>query len=459
MVEHQTPLKEMTDTICAISTPPGVGGIAVVRISGPQAIMIVEKLWKGKSLTEALTHTAHLGYITAPATGQTIDQTVATVYRAPGSFTGEEVVELSVHGSIYVQHKLIELLMASGCRMADPGEFTRRAFVAGHLDLAEAEAVADLIASTSAASHRLAMSQMRGELSRLLAEMRQSLIDLASLLELELDFSEEDVEFASRQSLLQKSREVLEALRRLEKTYDISQTIRRGIPIVITGAPNVGKSTLLNALLQSDRAIVSDIPGTTRDTIEEILTLNGINYRIADTAGIRNTDDTVEKLGIDRARDLAGKAAIVLRLTDSTAPQKAEVTMDPQAKVIDIITKTDHADADMAEARKVAGKQALEISAVAGDGMEKLTAAITAAGEQLLPAQTEVMLSDTRHHRSVLAAIEDMERVIEGIESELSGDFIAQDLRSVLHHLGEITGQITTPDLLATVFERFCIGK
>lgn len=450
----------LNDTICAISTPPGVGGIAIIRVSGPEAVRFTDTIWRGKELSTVGSHTAHLGLIVDPTDGSRLDEAVATVFRAPRSFTGQDVVELSVHGSVYVQHKLLRLLVSAGCRIAEPGEFTRRAFAAGRLDLAEAEAVADLIASTSASAHRLAISQMRGDLSRCLKNLRESLIDLASLLELELDFSEEHVEFASRSALVEKAEAVLSILKRLERTYTLGNSIRRGIPIAIVGAPNVGKSTLLNALLDSDRAIVSDIPGTTRDTIEDILEIDGMTFRIADTAGIRETDDTIESLGIERALHLAGSAAILLRLIDATDPHLPQLPSNTDATVITVITKSDRPDADIKAAEHIAGdNDTFVISALHREGIDTLLKRIGMIGQQLSPAEGEILLTDARHHQAVIEAIDDINRVISGLHDQLSGDFIAQDLRSALYHLGQITGQITTPELLSTVFSRFCIGK
>lgn len=448
------------DTICAISTAPGVGGIAIIRVSGKQAIEVAQKIWKGKDLNDIPSHTVRFGEIFNPLDGKILDEGLAAVFRSPHSFTGEDVVEFSVHGSRYVQQQLVRILISQGCRLAEAGEFSRRAFAAGKMDLAEAEAVADLIAATTATAHRLAVNQMRGELSKCLSHLRESLTDLAALLELELDFSEEEVEFASRSQLMEKAHAVERILEKLENSYSIGNSMKRGIPIVIAGAPNVGKSTLLNALLETDRAIVSDIPGTTRDTIEDTIEIDGMTFRIADTAGIRDTDDPIESLGIDRARRLAGEAAILLQLTDASNPIKAEITCSPETNVINVITKTDRQDIDLKSIRKlVDDKDAIEISSLTGKGIDTLRKRIASIGAELIPAAEEVMLTDARHYQSVKVALEDLHRVIEGLTAGISGDFIAQDLRSALHHLGEITGEITTPDLLATIFSRFCIGK
>ncbi|MCC8174871.1 MAG: tRNA uridine-5-carboxymethylaminomethyl(34) synthesis GTPase MnmE, partial [Bacteroidales bacterium] len=315
---------EVNDTICAISTPPGVGGIAVARVSGPLAIDCVSKIWKGTDLHQVKSHTAHLGDILEARDGASLDQAVVTIFRAPRSFTGEDTVEISVHGSQYVQRELIKLLTEAGARLAGPGEFTRRAFASGRFDLAEAEAVADLIAARSRSAHRLAMSQMRGQLTQRLDQLRDQLIELASLLELELDFSEEDVEFASRSRLASLANDTIAEVEHLLATFSTGQAIKQGIPVAIVGATNAGKSTLLNLLVGDDRAIVSDIHGTTRDTVEDTVEIHGALYRIIDTAGIRDTADPIEALGIERSRQAVARARVVIALLDSTAP------LDPQ---------------------------------------------------------------------------------------------------------------------------------
>lgn len=302
------------DTICAVSTPSGVGGIAVVRVSGPQAVTIADKIWKGKRLGSVVSHTVHLGNIMEQGDDEPLDQAVATVFRAPNSFTGEDVVEFSIHGSRWIQRELINLLIRSGCRLAEPGEFTRRAFASGKLDLAQAEAVADVIASSSKSAHRLASSQMRGVFSKNISELRDKLIHIASLLELELDFSEEEVEFASREELTSMAHDLLERISRLAGSFSTGNALKEGVPVAIVGEPNVGKSTLLNRLLDDNRAIVSEIPGTTRDTIEDTTDIDGVMYRFIDTAGIRETDDTVENMGIQRTLKAVSDARIVVWL-------------------------------------------------------------------------------------------------------------------------------------------------
>ncbi len=307
-------------TIVAISTPYGTGGIAVVRLSGSDALEIADRAWRGKPLSSVPSHTAHLGTITADDSGAALDQAVATVFRAPNSFTGEDTVEFSVHGSKWIQRQVVERLVSLGAVPAGPGEFTQRAFMNGRMDLAQAEGVADLIAASSRAAHRLAMSQVSGGFSTRLNQLRERLIELASLLELELDFSEEDVEFADRTRLREIADETLALIERLVSTYDSGRAFKEGVPVAIAGRPNAGKSTLLNALLGEDKAIVSDVPGTTRDVIEDTREINGILFRFYDTAGLRDTDDTVERIGIDRARDAISRAAIVLWVIDASTP-------------------------------------------------------------------------------------------------------------------------------------------
>lgn len=346
---------ETNTTICAVSTPPGVGGIAVIRISGPEAVTIADSVWQGKRLADSLSHTAHLGNIIDPESPQTpLDQAVATLFRAPASFTGEDVVEFSVHGSTYIQQQLVNLLLRQGCTLAQPGEFTRRAFASGKLDLTEAEAVADLIASTSDATHRLAMNQMRGQFSRRLDSLRDELLQLAALMELELDFSEEEVEFADRTHLHNLASNTRDEIDRLCSTFATGDAIRNGIPVAIVGSPNVGKSSLLNALLADNRAIVSDIPGTTRDTIEDTVIINGVNFRFIDTAGIRLTDDTVENLGIERAWEKIAQARIILWVTTPDEPAEAlfayasrlATTREPSSALVILTNKIDlHPDA------------------------------------------------------------------------------------------------------------------
>lgn len=463
------------DTICAVATPKGLGGIAVVRISGPLAIDIADRVWKGRELAAAESHTAHLGTITDPcADNAVIDEAVATVFRAPRSFTGENVVELSIHGSTWIQREVVNLLIRCGCRMAEAGEFTRRAFTNGRLDLTEAEAVADLIASSSRASHHVAISQMRGQFSRRLTTLHDSLLDLASLLELELDFSEEDVEFASRDKLRKIADEILAEVSRLAASYSTGSVLKEGVPVAIVGSTNVGKSTLLNLLLGDDKAIVSDVHGTTRDIIEDTAEIDSVLYRFIDTAGLRDTADEVESIGIQRAKDRMERARIIVWVVDPTEPYDTSASLLPiigetdndECRVICAINKTDLVnDAELRHFRDrlladmKANAIVVEISAKNGNGIDNLRKAIAeASGVANLDAEA-VVVTNARHYEALVNAQKSIERVVEGLSTELSADFIAQDVRETLHHLGEITGRITTDTILTTIFSRFCVGK
>lgn len=457
------------DTICAISTPAGRGGIAVVRISGPRAIAIADKLWKGRPLADCASHTAHLGTLTRPD-GSPLDQCVATLFRGPRSFTGEDVVELALHGSIYVQQQALDALVAAGARMAGPGEFTRRAFANGRLDLAEAEAVADIIASTSKAAHALAMSQLQGRFSAHINDLRDQLVTLASLLELELDFSEEDVTFADRAKLDSLARDVRATVDRLASTFQSGQALRDGIPVAIIGRPNVGKSMLLNALLGIDRAIVSDIPGTTRDTVEDSFDIDGITFRLIDTAGIRSTDDPVERLGIDRARQKAANARIVLWVADTThlANQLDEADfradIPSTADVLLLINKTDLLSPDdlaaaVSTARQSTGLDPMPVSALTSRGIQELKHRLVDSVRRDLPADESLIVTNARHHQALSEASAALSLLIDGLALGLTPDLLAEHLREAINALSSITGAITTQDILATLFSRFCIGK
>lgn len=460
------------DTICAISTPHGVGGIAVARVSGRDAIGIVDRVWKGRRLADAVSHSAHLGTITDEH-GETIDQAVATVFRSPRSFTGEDVVEIAVHGSKWVQRELINLLVRQGCRVAAAGEFTRRAFANGRMDLAEAEAVADVIASSSRAAHRIAMSQMRGDFSRRLTSLHDQLLELASLLELELDFSEEEVEFASREKLLGLAREIHTVVTGLASTFAKGSAIKDGIPVAIVGETNAGKSTLLNRLLHEDRAIVSDIHGTTRDTIEDTIEIGDTLFRFIDTAGLRDTIDTVEALGIERTMKKISDARIILWVIDVTAgnaainrvADKILPVLNDDYTLITVINKTDCDNADVTGIESTlsdilpATAETAHISARNGEGIIQLEQLLVKASGTAEIASGDIMITNARHYEALTRAGQSIARAIDGLTAGLSGDFIAQDIRETLHHLGEITGTITSQDILTTIFSRFCIGK
>lgn len=467
-------------TITAISTPAGTGGIAIIRLSGPDALSIAGKVWAGVKLSSVVSHTAHLGKI-INSDGSILDNAVATVFRAPNSFTGEDTVEFSVHGSRWIQRQVVELLVQHGAEPAEGGEFTRRAFINGRLDLAQAEAVADLIEASSKASHRLAMTQMNGQFSKKLNQLRDNLVQLASLLELELDFSEEDVEFADRQRLGYLADDTIKFIEQLTATYKTGKALKEGVPVVIAGAPNVGKSTLLNRLLDEDKAIVSDIPGTTRDVIEDTHEIGGVMFRFFDTAGLRPTDDMVENIGIERARNTIERASIILHiidptddinnhgisdlsdLTDISAHSEYSVKADNGQIIILLINKTDrldevYADNIIRQVKKTFKGRILPISAKTGKGIDKLKELLIDAVSDHNP-DTELIITNARHQQALIAGAESLKRARQGIEEGLSADFIAQDVREALHHLGTVTGAVTTDTLLSTIFARFCIGK
>ncbi len=461
------------DTICAISTPPGIGGIAVARVSGPEAIEITDKLWQGKRLKNAKSHTAHFGTIVG-LDGQVIDQAVATVFRAPRSFTGDDVVELSVHGSRYIQREILRLLIAAGARLAEPGEYTRRAFLAGKMDLAEAEAVADMIASNSRAAHRIAVSQLRGDYSRKIITLREKLIDLASLLELELDFSEEDVEFASRAKLREIAMQIKTEVTRLHDSFTAGRAIKDGIPVAILGATNAGKSSLLNAIVGDNRAIVSDIHGTTRDTIEETIELGDYLFRFIDTAGLRHTTDKIERIGIERSLDAAKRARIAILVIDPGQAPDMELIdsimdavlkrKDSPAHLIAVINKSDlYPIETVFKASEFFGKmgiESLQLSARNGNGLENLKKAlVNDADIDNGSANEGLLVTNERHAQALNESIQSINRVIDALNQDLSGDLIALDVRQTIHHLAEITGEIPSSTILATIFSRFCIGK
>ena len=445
-------------TICAVSTPAGRGGIAVVRISGPQAIEIAEKRWQGKPLSQAESHTVRLGGV-LDSQGNLLDQAVATVYRSPRSFTGEDVVEFSTHGSVYVQRALLESLVGAGARIAEPGEFTRRSFVNGKLDLAEAEAVADIISSSSRAAHSLAVNQLQGRFSAHINDLREKLINLAALLELELDFSEEDVTFADRSQLKQLSAEIIDFISRMAATFASGNAIREGVAVAIVGRPNAGKSSLLNALTESDRAIVSDIPGTTRDTIEDTIDIQGVTFRFIDTAGIRHTDDPIESLGIERAFSSLSKARIVLWLLDpeitaeeiSDGEERIACRISPDAKLLKIASKSDLS-------KETAAICDFKISALTHEGLPELKSRLYELAQADMPADESMVVTNARHHAALVSARRSLMELVEGIDI-LTPDLLAQHLRSAIASLSDITGQITSSTVLQTIFSRFCIGK
>ena len=458
------------DTICAISTPAGTGGIAVIRMSGRDAFAITDKVWKGKSIAAATTHTAHLGLINDPDTDEVIDQAVATIFRGPHSFTGDDTVELSIHGSRWIQRRVLTILQSQGARLALPDEFTRRAYTAGHLDLAEAEAVADVIAASSQAAHRLAMSQLRGEYSKHIAGLRAELVDLTALLELELDFSEEDLEFASRTRLNELASSIHIQLSRLADSYKAGANIKDGIPVTIIGPTNAGKSSLLNALLNDERAIVSDIHGTTRDIVEDTIEIGPYLIRFRDTAGLRTTTDTIENIGIERSQAAARSASVVIYMVDPLAATDVANIWNSldgiaQSDVIIAVNKADIAPTEATETAKTLAEAfpsatLLTISAKERTTLASLCEAILYHIETQVPdSENDVIVTNARHAEALRNAADAASAVSQAIDAGLPADLIAQDLRATIHYLSSITGEITPTEVLSTIFSRFCIGK
>ena len=447
----------MNETICALATAPG-GAIGIVRISGNETLEILSRVFT-KDLTNAQPNTIHYGHIRNGE--ETIDEVLVSVFRAPHSYTGEESAEISCHGSRYILNKVLALLIANGCRQAGPGEFTQRAYLNGKMDLSQAEAVADLIASTNQATHQIAMSQLRGHFSSKLAQLREQLLKLTSLLELELDFSDhEDLEFADRSELMDLTKTIDNHITRLAKSFETGQALKQGIPVAIVGKTNVGKSTLLNRLLKDDRAIVSDVHGTTRDTIEDTIDINGITFRFIDTAGIRQTQDEVEQIGITRTYAAIDKARIVLWLID-TEPSTEEINdiiqRTENKKLIIIKNKADKADNN---SYNLLNRPFITISAKFGTGIEELEQAIYEAAN--IPALTEndIIVTNARHYDALVRAHDSIQRVIDGLQMQLSGDLLSEDLRQALDTLAEITGgQITPNEVLGNIFKNFCVGK
>lgn len=451
-----------SDTIVAPATAPGQAALAVLRLSGPQAIAIADTLWRGKSLAQADSHTAHLGTV-LDSRGLQLDQAVAVVYRAPRSFTGQDSVEFTVHGSMYVRRELLDTLIKAGARLAEPGEFTRRAFLSGRLDLSQAEAVADIIAAESRAANDIAQSQLRGKFAGRIQQLRQQLIDIASLLELELDFAEEDLEFADRTQLTQLATQARDEIRRLLQSFRTGDAIMRGIPVAIVGAPNAGKSSLLNALLGHDRAIVSDVPGTTRDTIEETLHLGDHLFRFIDTAGLRASTDAVERIGIDRARAAIASARIILYVHDATLPLHPDlIPRVPDATTLLVLNKTDLIPTPTLHSQlSTLDSQLLPtpLSTRTGEGLDQIVRHLVTIAADMTTTDGDVLVANARHAEALSSALTSIGRVLDGLRSTLSADLVAQSLRETISHLGAITGAIPSDLLLSTIFSRFCIGK
>jgi tRNA modification GTPase len=442
------------NTVCAISTPYGSGGIAVIRVSGERSIMIVDQLFHGrKPLTEAKAYTVHYGEITRD--NEVLDQVLVSVFRAPHSFTGEDIVEIACHGSLYIQQTLLQWLIDAGCQLAKAGEFTQRAFLNGKMDLTEAEAVADLIAAQSKAEKDLALTQLRGGISQELAKLRERLLTFTSLVELELDFADhEELEFADRSQLEELADEIDQKISNLTNSFKTGNAIKNGLPVAIIGAPNVGKSTLLNALLGEERAIVSDIQGTTRDTIEDTLVLGGMLFRFIDTAGMRQTEDTIENMGIERSRQAAQRATIIIHLIDATHPVDilGEIDNIDEKLVLTVYNKVDLMPS-FSQTDDVVG-----ISAKQGN-IEVITNQLVAYASEQLNTHNAITISNTRHYESLSKALDAIHRVKDGLQMQISGEFLSMDLQDCLTALGEITGHITSQEVLNNIFSKFCIGK
>jgi tRNA modification GTPase len=450
--------QDLNDTICALATAGGVGAIGVIRVSGAEAITIVEAIFKGKRLTQQSTHTVHFGKIVDG--DKVIDEVLATLFINPKSYTGENTIELSCHGSPYIQQQILQLLVSKGCRLAKPGEFTLRAFLNKKLDLSQAEAVADLIASNSEESHRTAMMQMRGGFSYQIADMRERLINFASLIELELDFAEEDVEFAKRDDLIILVSNIQHLIQELLHSFKYGNAIKNGIPTVIAGKPNAGKSTLLNALVNEERAIVSDIAGTTRDTIEEAFVIDGITFRLTDTAGIRsNSQDKIEVIGIERTFDKLQKASIIIYVFDAATTTTEELSNElAQFDAIHAIVIPVANKIDLTTTPLIPNAQTISLSAKDKTGIEVLKQRLieTVRKDQV---KNDVIITNLRHYEALQHASEALQLVLNGIDMQITGELLAFDIRKALFHLGEITGDVTTDDLLANIFSKFCIGK
>jgi tRNA modification GTPase len=454
-------MSHQEDTIVALATPNGIGAIGVIRLSGPKAIIIINSVFKGKNLEQQNTHTIHFGTIRDGE--KIVDEVLVSLFIAPKSYTKENVVEISCHGSKYIIDSIIKLLINKGAKLAKPGEYTLRAFLNGGLDLSQAEAVADLIASNSKSSHQLAMSQMRGGFSNELKGLREQLIHFASMIELELDFGEEDVEFANRDDLRRLILLLHSNISHLIRSFDLGNVIKNGVPVVIAGKPNVGKSTLLNALLNEERAIVSEIAGTTRDTIEDEINIQGINFRFIDTAGIRETQDIIEAKGVERTFEKIKTSAVVMYLFDPSETNPAElatiitdikeVTKQNNSSLLIVSNKADIHPLEHAT------QEIIQISAKEKQGLDTLENALLTAVNLNALNTNEVIVSNIRHLEALQKTEEALNRVLYGIDNPITSDFLALDIKQALHYLGEIVGTVTTDDLLDNIFSKFCIGK
>lgn len=454
-------ISHIDDTIIAQASAQGISAIAVIRLSGKDSIRITQQLFKGKNLEQQPTHTVHLG--TLEEEGKQIDEVLVTVFKEPNSFTRENSVEISCHGSPFIVKQIIKAFLKTGARLAGPGEFTKRAFLHGRFDLAQAEAVADLINAETDNARQAAINQMRGGFSKEIKHLRDELIHFASLIELELDFGEEDVEFAGRKDLSDLVSRIMEYLNILIQSFDEGNVIKNGIPTVIAGKPNAGKSTLLNALLNEEKAIVSDIPGTTRDVIEDEITLGGISFRFMDTAGLRETTDVIESLGISRTRETMKKASLILYLFDLSNTDINELAREEKEinsmgiPYLKIGNKLDQAKPEVL--KSIENQDFILISASSKTNLNTLKDRILAKFQVHEVRQGDVLVTNLRHYQQLTETNQSLERVAAGLTTGVTGDFLAMDIRQALHHLGEITGEITTDDLLTNIFTKFCIGK
>ena len=458
------------DTIIALATASGAGAIAVLRVSGPEALTISNTLFKSihdKDLLNQPTHTVHLGHIVDG--DRILDEVLVSIFKNPQSYTGEDVVEISCHGSSYIQQEILQLFIRKGCRAAEAGEFTLRAFLNGKMDLSQAEAVADLIASDSAAAHQIALQQMRGGFSSEIKNLREELLNFASLIELELDFSEEDVAFADRKQFEDLLHRIVNVLKYLMDSFATGNVIKNGVPISIVGAPNVGKSTLLNALLNEDKAIVSNIAGTTRDAIEDELIIQGIKFRFIDTAGIRQTDDTVESIGIKKTFAKMAQSQVIIQLLDASIISKANTTdvlssvaktkaQYPEKETLVVLNKMDLADKTLVS-KIFSELNPVCMSAKTGEGVELLKTKLLDMVQTGKLRNNDTIITNARHYDALRLALENIQNVQEGLQTGLSGDLLAIDIREALYHFGRITGEISTDDLLGNIFANFCIGK
>ncbi len=465
-------LPSRNDTICALASPPGTGALAVIRLSGAASLSIISEIFstmkgKPKDFRQLRPYSIHYGQVLDK--GRVLDEVLVSLFKKPHSFTGEDIIEISCHGSLYIQQELLRVLQSHGARLAEPGEFTLRAFLNGKIDLSQAEAVADLIASQHAGAHKAALQQLRGGYSNTIRELRGRLIDFASLIELELDFAEEDVEFANRDKLLELVSELQREVKKLQESFASGNVMKNGVPVLIAGKPNVGKSTLLNALLNEERAIVSDIAGTTRDVIEDHLVIDGIRFRFMDTAGIRHTEDSIEKMGVERTLQHAAKATIIIYLCDPSQSEAAELQRELEslingsgnrnAMVIPVINKSDRFDYDQLLKDYRAFNNVVFISAKEGRNIEELKAKLAGAAIGSGESGEQAIVTSARHAESLHLASSALQKVIDGIHQQLVTDLLALELKEAVYHLGNITGEVYTDDLLGNIFSKFCIGK